>query len=63
MDACAVAEMTVLQDRAVTVPSAAWSVEYEATCTCYKCQRPVKLAMPTPRGKPLWPATSPAALL
>lgn len=38
MDVCAVVEMTVLQDRAVTVPSAAWSVEYEATCTCYKCQ-------------------------
>lgn len=38
MDVRAVVEMTVLQDRAVTVPSAAWSVEYEATCTCYKCQ-------------------------
>lgn len=41
-------EMTVIQDRDVTVPHVAWSGEYEAAGICCKCQRLVDLAMPAP---------------
>lgn len=47
----AVGEMTVIKDRDVTVPHAAWSGENEAACICYKCHRLDYLAMPTPTTK------------
>lgn len=36
-----------MNDRDVTVPHVARSGEYEAVCSCYKCQGVVHLAMPT----------------